>query len=244
MTRFATARALLPPLAALCALAGPTGCQPDLEGVPFFGDETYLLPSGEEPIEFVVDSIVYDPAVGGTARDSTRSLWRLRPLADSASVDEVVFEVDVIREGERIGGLLWAWENRERRSVNTLDGVSLFGLIAPFSEQTTWDPLRYTNPDAVLSIAGEPVAAFKRWRGAIDSIGVYTEPDGGQVEAVWVQLADDENLLELREVSEIYGRDRGLLARSVRILDTQNTDAELAWADKAERGFEVYLTRR
>ena len=231
-------------LVALAALVAQTACAPDLEGVPFFGDETYLLPSGGYPIEFAVDSIVYDPAVGGTDRDSTRSIWRLRPLGDSATADRVIFEVEVLRDGERIGGLLWAWESRDRRSVNTLDGVSLIGLLAPFSEQTTWDPLLYADPDAVLSVAGEPVAAFKRWRGAVDSIGVYTEPDGERVEAVWVQLADDENLLELREVTEVYGRDRGLLARSVRILDTQNTDAEVAWADRAERGFEVYLTRR
>lgn len=246
MTRCSARAITTQVLGAALWVGGIAACGPEDDGLDYAGDASYLLPAGLGTIEFVVDSIVYDPAVGGTARDSTRSIWRLRRLDDTARVatDEALYEVDVLRDGRRIAGFLWAWEVRDRQSVNTLDNIPILGLIAPFSQQTAWDPLTYANPETVLSVAGEPVAAYKRWSGSIDSVGVYPLPDGSAVEAVWVTLADDENLLELREVSEVYGRDKGLLARSVRILDTQNTDAAVPWAIRAERGFEVYLTRR
>lgn len=227
--------------AGLAVACSATACREEVDGFELEGDATYLLPPTGRAIEFTVDSIVYDPAVGGTSRDSTRSLWRLRTLR--AAEGEVLYEVDVLRDGERIGGFLWAWEARERRSVNTLDGVALVGLIAPFTPATTWDPLVYADPELEVSVAGEPLAAYKRWGGSIDSTSDYDLPHATPIRAVWVTLADDENLLELRQVHEVYGAGEGLLERRARILDTQNTNNAIAWSERAERGFEIHLKR-
>ena len=225
----------------LGAVLAVGSCREEVGGFALQGDATYLLPPSEGALEFTVDSIVYDPAVGGTDRDSTRSVWRLRAL--KADEGEVLYEVDVLRDGARIGGFLWAWEARERQSVSTLDGVAVVGLIAPFSPSTTWDPLVYADPDLELAVAGEPVAAYKRWGGSIDSVSNYDFPDSTPIRAVWVTLADDENLLELRQVHEVYGAGEGLLERRARILDTQNTNSAIAWSARAERGFEIHLKR-
>lgn len=226
----------------LLVALGAGGCGEDPDDFALAGDATYRLPPRGGVTEFTVDSVVYDPDVGGTRRDSSRSTWALTPLAGEPE-GQVAFEVDVRQAGQPVGGYVWTWESRGRQSVNTLDGVSVIGLISPFARGTSWDPLAYADRDLVVDVAGEGVAAYKRWAGRIDSTGEYALPDGREVEAVWVTLSDDENLLELRDVREVYGAGEGLLERRVRILDTQDTDASVAWAERAERGFEITMKR-
>ena len=234
-------RGFLAAAASLCLLAVIGGCEDEPDEFALVGGTDWALLPFDREVSFAVDSVVYDPAVGGTDRDSSRSLWHVSPL-DSSEIERV-HEYAATRDGRRLGGGVWSWTRVQRQTVHTLDGISLVGLIAPFSPGTVWDPLVYADPSTVLDVAGEPVVPFKRWAGRIDSVGTYVMPDDTPIEAVWVTLADDENLLELREFYEIYGAGEGLLERHVRILDTQNTNSQLSWAEKAERGFEVHLKR-
>ena len=68
-------------------------------------------------------------------------------------------------------------------------------------------------------------------------------PDGMAIDAAYVTLVSSENLIELREWREVYGKGEGLLERRIRVLDTQIADSSIAFEDRAERGFTLTMRR-
>ena len=230
--------------ATLVGLAVAAGCgDPEPVQEPVLADQVYLTAPVGDDIAFAVDSVVYDPVIGGTARLTSSTTWSLRRQeSDSLGVTFVVAVAD--SSGDSRDRYLWRWRvEDERRLVSSLDGLELFHLPIPLRASTLWDPLIYANREREIFVAGEPVEAYKLWDARVDSVGTYRLPDGSDVEAVWVALAHAENLIELREVREVFGAGVGLLERHVRILDTQRIDADADWSERAEAGFEVHIVR-
>lgn len=238
-------------LAALLGLVSACEKEPDALALP--DARAFFLPrSGPSgaALAFRVDSVVYDPAVGGTARLASASTWTLEradadPADTTATSTAALFRVTARdTSGRRGGDFLWDWIADDRSVSNRLDGVEHLSLLAPLTPGTAWSSLPEAELDREIAVAGEPVAIHKGWGQArIDSVATYTLPSGTAVEAVYVTLSEAENLLELREYREVYGRGLGLLERRVRILDTQVTDASIPWSERAERGFELALKR-
>lgn len=232
--------------AAISALLGLCGCgetEPDLtERVAL--EEFYFFP--DAGADFVVDSTVFDPAIDGTDRLRSTTSWRVTPLdTPGASASAKTYEV-TLRDSAGLprAAQYWQFEQTSAGLTHTYDGLTYLTVAALADLGREWDPLAFGDADLVLPFAGEPVALHKSWSARLDSIGSYALSDGTAVDALYVTLADSENLLELRETREVYGRGLGLLLREQRIFDTQQTGSSAPWEDKAERGFALTMRRR
>lgn len=204
----------------------------------------YLTAPVGDRIVFSVDSTVFDPAAGATARLDSRSLWMTGDSTTDYFVAPTVYRVDIRDStGTESASLLWSWEVQDNGLIAGLDGISTLGIVAPVTLGLRWDPLLYDDPSRELSVAGEPVAALKNWGARVDSIADYTLWDGTIATAAYVTLADAENLLELRQVREVYVEGLGLVERDMRIFDTQQTASRDPWEEKAERGYAIKLRR-
>lgn len=223
--------------------------EPAISPGPVAEVSEYLLSptslSTDGTIAFSVDSTLYDPSVGGTDVRTSTQTWVLRPQAGASGTDERRFLVtrrDSV--GEVVGQQFWQWDTTPEGTgvTNTLDGLTYLSLTTPLQVGSSWDALRFTDAQLVISVEDEPIAVHKDWSATIDSLGEYALPDGSNVEAVWVSHASSENRIELRRVREVYGRGVGLLERRADVLDSQNLE-DLPWDTKAERGFSVVIKR-
>ena len=200
----------------------------------------YFLP--QEGSRFQVDSLIFDPAVGGTAKLRSTTTWEFTCVDSSASAKTYTVSV-VDSTGTAAAPQFWQFENTSSGLVHLYDGISYLAIGELAETRRDWNPLVFTDPDLIVSIAGEPVEIHKGWSAVLDSVGRYTLPNGSEIDAVWISLADSENLLELRRVQEVYGRGEGLLERHLEILDTQQTASSADWLEKAERGFALSMRR-
>ena len=206
----------------------------------------YLLApgaSGDGAIRFSVDSTLFDPAPGGTDVRASTQTWVLNEVGGAGEAEQV-FLIDKREDGAPAGEQFWRWGlvNDGGGIVNELDGVTYLSLVEPFTVGAAWDPLSLTDPDLIVPIEAEPIAIHKDWSATIDSVGVYSGLMNMQVPAVWVTHANSENRIELRRVTEVYGRNLGLLERTVDVLDSQNLN-DVPWDEKAERGFRLRVRR-
>ena len=212
------------------------------------GDASYFAPAGTDPIQFQVDSIIFDPSVGGTARIESRSTWTLEP-APETDENKLFFATIQGSDSNSVATQRFVWDFQTAgidngRHTHQLNGFSYVSLVTPFTMQSSWDALQNEDPSLVVTVAGEPLEIHKDWTSAtIDSIGPYSLPDGSSVDAVFVSLSQSENFVNLREFKEVYGKGLGLLERSQRFLDTQQTASREPWEDKAENGFTVQMKR-
>jgi len=212
------------------------------------GDESYFAPSGSDPIQFQVDSVIFDPSIGGTAKIASSSIWTLELIDDA--IDSKPYYVTVKNgSGDTTAVQRYIWDFSSAglsngRKMSSLDGFNYVSLVTPFTAQSTWNALQNADPSLEIAVAGEPLRIHKDWTTAvIDSIGTYALPDGSSVEAVYVNLTSAENAIELREFKEVYAKGLGLLERSQRFLDTQQSSSTELWEDKAENGFTVTMKR-
>ena len=220
-------------------------CSKTADEFTLSGNRSYLLPQAAQ-LSFRLDSTIYDQGIGGTEVIRSSHRWVLSLQEAQDEFRQYLVSVRPDGSSTQSASLLWDWSISpdDAGSISTLAGVSTLGLVVPFREGSTqWNPLRFADPELETPVAGEPVEIYKYWEGEVDSIGLYTLPDGSQVEAVWVSLADEENLIELRQVREVYGEGVGLLERHMRIFDTQELDANKAWEEKAEAGFSMSMVR-
>ena len=202
--------------------------------------EFYFLPA--DGARFEVDSVVFDPVIDGIAQLASTTTWRFELIDSSASDRTYTVRVrDTL--GRALGTQFWLFEETEAGLSHTYDGLTYLSIAQGADRNLMWDPLQFTDPNLQIAVAGEPVDLHKSWSAQLDSIGTYTLTTGESVEALFVSLASSENLLELREVNEVYGRGLGLLERRMRILDTQQTASSAPWEEKAERGFTLTMRR-
>ena len=240
-------RPLVLATAALLGLLAACETEPSVAPGPVVDLEDYLIAptpaSADGLVAFSVDSTLYDPDVSGTAVRRSRQSWSLERVTVDTTDDRLFLVTRRDSAGIR-GRQYWRWGTTagDEGVVHTLDGITYLSLTSPLRVGSTWDPLRFTDPQLVLPVEAEPIALHKDWGARIDSLGEYALPGGGTVPAVWVSLADSENRIELRRVREVYGEGVGLLERHADVLDSQTLD-QLPWEQKAERGFQVVIRR-
>jgi hypothetical protein len=215
-----------------------SACQPEPD--PFVSDpgtEFFPLEIGMERL-FSVDSVIYNPTaqppvsttrgylrelVVDTFTDLTGQQWHRveqfyrRDSTESWTIKQVLAEANT---GQQV-----------LRLENELRFIS---LVFPARPGLSWNGLAHIDPFLVIRVAGESVQVFKDWNFRV----LHRD-----AEELIVQLADSENLLELRQATEYYAPDRGLTFRELKILDTQLIDSELPWEEKAQKGFIATLQR-
>ncbi|MCB9293565.1 MAG: hypothetical protein H6559_10660 [Lewinellaceae bacterium] len=209
--------------------------------------------------EYEVDSIIYDPAVGGTSVDSFTAFVR-EVIADTLLDNTGVALYRVERFYRRSDTLPWLPEkvltfSRDgQRAIRTEDNLRFTKLVFPVREGKSWDGNAFFDDSRFVFVAGESIQMFKGWQYRILEAGVPAMVGNLEFsDVVTVQNADNRylnNFLEYRLAREQYARGVGLVSREVFIWDTLCRDCcggnvedgvcqSLPWEEKIEKGFTV-----
>lgn len=204
--------------------------------------------------EYQVDSITYDPDIGGTRVDSSTSFLReviIDTLPNTAAETTYIIERSTRSNPNQPWQVLntWTASRTDNLAVRTEDNLRIIKLTFPIREDSRWDPTLFIDPTLEIIVEGETIEAFKNWDGRVLATNQMQSLFGTDYESVlFSQLADDENLIERRLITEQYAPNVGLIFREVQLLDTQcqvccNSDFAgcelLAWSEKAEKGLFV-----
>ncbi|NUN99426.1 MAG: hypothetical protein HUU01_02285 [Saprospiraceae bacterium] len=218
-----------------------------------FGYEYYPLELGQVR-EYAVDSIIFDPALGGTRIDSNSWL-----------VQEVVVDTFPGQDGltwyriERFQrqsdtlpwqiGKVYAAARSKQQAFRTEDNLKFIKMTFPLQANETWDGNAFFSIKTTVEIAGEQIEMFKDWAYRTLSLTDPLQVGDLTFEKVCsIQLADSENIIEYRQAKEHYAKNIGLVYKELQILDTQcvvccngdfGTCASTGWGQKAEKGFIV-----
>ena len=232
--------------------------QQELEDITVdYGYEYFPLEVGRS-WTYQVDSITFDPAVGGTAIDSFRTFLReviVDTLLDAAGQTQYRVEQYYRRHDSlpwQISKVL-TMAREERRALRTEDNLKFVKMPFPIREGNRWDGNQFFDEQTTyIPIKGEQVLMFKFWDyRVLDTEQSLQIGDFSFDNVVNIQNADFEDIYQLRNVEEKYAKDIGLSYRELNILDTQcevccpipgidSVDVDkcdtLAWRDKAEKG--------
>lgn len=216
-----------------------------------FGYEYFPLEIGKY-WEYAVDSVIYDPALSGTAIDTISSFIR-EEIKDTFrdNLGELLYRVE--KYHRRNDSLPWQVQkaltlsNQDRQAFRTEDNLRFIKMIFPADENKPWNGTAFIDEGFIIPIAGENMEVFKGWESVILSKGQpFTLDDLNFSDVMVVSIADNENLIEYRYGREMYAAGIGLVYRELKVLDTQcqtccNGDFEqcepLPWEEKAEKGF-------
>ena len=216
-----------------------------------FGYDYFPLEMGKFRI-YALDSVVFDPGLQQTIVDSSFILVR-EVVADTFldNTGQVNFRIE---RSERAAATE-PWRNTETlvlsrddsRAMFTEDNLRFIKMTFPLKVGNAWDGNAFFDPQVVTPVAGETIQMFKDWSYEVLSVTDRAEWDNQSfADVLTLQLADNENLIELRRGKEQYAMGIGLIYRELYILDTQckvccNGDftscEPLPWEEKAEKGF-------
>ena len=202
---------------------------------------------GDEWI-YQVDSIIFDPSLGGIAK--VESSIQIREVVRDTFIDltgQVNYVLDrYYRETENDSWLIqsvWHSLRTDNAAFRIEDNRRIKKLVFPPNEGVKWDGNAFFDPNTIIFIAGEPIKMYKDWDYRILSVDHSENINGVNYDRVLVvQQADSENAIEKRYGIEKYAFGIGLVYKERIILDTQNITNELSWEEKAERGFMLRQT--
>ena len=215
-----------------------------------FGYDYFPLAIGKS-WTYQIDSIFFDPAIGGTAIDTIATFLQETIVDTFTNLEErTAYRVEQFfrRNPSEDWQLVkvFTLSRDENRAFRTEDNLTFVKLTFPAKVNNIWDGNAFLDEFLKVDIKGEQVEFFKNWDYLILEEGQLFELDTFRFEQyLVVQNADDENLIERRFAVERYARGVGLITRDLEILDTQcevccNSDFEacenLPWVEKAEKG--------
>lgn len=197
----------------------------------------YLLNSSLKH-SFKVDSTIFDKSSSQPVRTSTHT-WNLTQQGNNLNRFKVEIKNDV---SGVVGGMIFTSENIENKLINNFNGLNYINLVWPRQSNTTWNPVFFDNKDRIIYISGEPIKIHLEWNAQVAGDKTsYTFNNGETVDAVHVVLADYEDKLKVRQVTEVYAKGYGLVERKMLIANTQDITSDKPWAEKAESGFQVTI---
>lgn len=227
-------------------------CKPtaDPYAGPADGTDYYPLEVGSVH-EFYLDSILFDTVPGQRLVDTIR--LEVREQITDTFHDQSGRLWYRYQRYERPRDSNAPWQAR-LTGARLLDGTQLverekgFDLMLltfPLSQNASWNPTVYIDPETTVSVRGEPVKVFKNWLARVealdrpDTIGNNAWPQTARI-----RLADETNLIERRHAVDVYARQLGLVYRRREILDSQNLDPDAPWPHKAQKGFILVMWRK
>lgn len=203
---------------------------------------------------YTIDSLIFDPAVGGTLVD-TLSGWAQEVVVDTFhdAGGQVMYRIERYERKAATD----PWQIRKvyamgidsvaRQAIRVEDNLRFVPLIFPVQLGKAWDGNQYLAQDLKIPVAGEAMDLFNDWDYGIEAQEeIYTLGAISFADVIAVRQAKSENLIELRNAIEMYAKNIGLIYREWRLLDTQCTVCcngnfdqceALPWEQKAERGF-------
>jgi hypothetical protein len=220
------------------------------ETLPLMGSNYYSLQIGRTLI-YNLDSIIFDPQPNKSIKIDTFR-WQIREVVkDTFRDNSNVLTYRIERAERRQNTTTWQIAKIVTEALNTdqalrgEDNLRYIKFPLAFIENTTWNGNVFNDVNAKFIIADETLLPFsKKWTHRIESFNKsekITTKTYDNVLTVSGQT-DPKSLIEKRYVLEKYAQNVGLIYREWHILDTQKTDANLAWEKKTEKG--VILIQR
>jgi hypothetical protein len=154
--------------------------------------------------------------------DSTLSNWQIEKVYNLQTSNQFAFTIE---------------ENQKFMS-----------LAFPLYLNKTWDGLSFVRKDTTISIPGGNIDVYKSW--SLFQVNQFSQNETyGTVlvdSTIWIQRADNNNLIERRYSVEKYGKNVGLVEKTDTILDTQCNGnlincINLNWMQKAEKGYILHM---
>lgn len=202
-------------------------------------------------MNFDLDSILYDPEPGRIVIDTLTYELKFE-VVDSFldSENEKAFKIErFIRTADSLPWRItdvWAVKKNANQLVWTEENLPYIKLIFPLEVGDRWDGNALFDDDQIrVKVRGEVMDVFKFW-GSYQITDKQKETINGidYDDAITVIQVDKEISIEKRYSEEKYAKDVGLIYRRMEILDTQDENAAIPFAQRAERGFIVELRRK
>lgn len=217
------------------------------EAKPRLGNDYLPLNIGKF-IEYEVDSIIYDPQNNNTIKIDTIHFVSRDVITDSLR-DATGQKIYTIEHFERKDTTqLWqikrVWSAAQLTDYITRTEENLRYLKIPqfFEEKTTWNAHIFINSDLEIKVADEVIQPFsKKWTFNIETFGKSETINRLNFENVLTikGQTDPRIFNERRYTLEKYAKNIGLIYKELYILDSQNTDVNIAWERRAQRGYIV-----
>lgn len=136
----------------------------------------------------------------------------------------------------------WTVQNDQNRAIRTEENLKFIKLVFPFSKGLRWDGNVFIDTDIKVQAGDELVQPYKNWKYRIEDTAAETTFKGQKTVALKINLVSDTSIIELRNVTEYYGKGVGLLSKEMTIFDTNGSQPSASWSVKAQKGFYHKLT--
>jgi hypothetical protein len=215
------------------------------------GYEYFPLAVGME-WNYLMDSIVLRPQVGGIFYDSVRLDVR-ETLMDTLRDQEGQLWYRGERYDRRVDSTDWRFRQTfllrrdDARAYRREDNLEFVKLVFPVRTNKNWDGHVAFDPFREIEVAGQPIQIYLDWNYnylSVNEAGSILNTPYDRL--TLVEGADYENLLNRRLAIEGYAANIGLVYREIEVFETQcqaccsgDTGAclDLPWRAKAEAGF-------
>ncbi|WP_235293525.1 hypothetical protein [Portibacter lacus] len=136
---------------------------------------------------------------------------------------------------------VWTTYKTQAQAFRTEENLKFVKFVFPMLEGKRWNGNLYLDETTIVSVSGESLIMFAGWDDyKCTSLDVAEEIGGINYSNVATILQTDDggnNTVERRYALEKYARGVGLIYKEYEILDTQNSQSEAPWSEKAESGF-------
>lgn len=133
-------------------------------------------------------------------------------------------------------------------AIRREDNLSFSKLVFPARSGTRWAPNRDFDAFRQLPVGGEFLDIYAGWEANYTTVDTVFQlsPSSTPQRAVRVELADQDNVIDLRRAYEVYADGLGLVEQFIDARHTQcqvccggetGPCIDLSWDAKAEKGF-------
>lgn len=202
-------------------------------------------------VVYKVDSLVFDPASGGTFIDSSSTF--VKEMVGDSLLDNTGQWQYIIERYER-KTLDEPWNLKfvgtasrsNSQAVRTEQNLRFLKMVFPMDKSSAWDGNLWIDKYREIEIAGERMLPFTNWQYEVDSIDLPANIGGFLFDSTLVITeADYTDAIERRFSKAWYAKHVGLVKREQWILDSQYCAQipqppdciTLPWELKAEIGY-------
>lgn len=184
---------------------------------------------------------------GGLRRDSLRSFIReeIGEKYKDAEGKEVykVFRSYRRKETDAWQNInTWTVQLDQNRAIRTEENLKFIKLVFPFVKGLRWDGNAFIDSDIKIMAGDETIQPYKNWKYRIEDTAAEITFQGQKTKTLKVNLVSDTSVIDLRNVSEFYGKGVGLIRKEMAIFDTNTAQPNVSWNIKAQKGFTHTLT--
>ncbi len=137
---------------------------------------------------------------------------------------------------------VWVTHKNNARVTRTEENLKFVKFVFPALEGRSWNGHIFFDEFTQITVAGEIIQMYANWdEYELISVDVPEEVGGIQYDQVATVLQTESDtirdVISRRYAIEKYARGTGLIYKENIILDSQNADVNIAWKDRAEKGF-------